>query len=176
MAKRLGAWAEIREALLSYLASGMLPWKQPEWPLPSTEKHASTPESCKTFPMFYELIDIAIHENNVEEMLRWYDMYHNKHHSRYGSLDEKVAAALVAHDPKRAVFIWKELAEQEIDLVTPRGYYEAATYLRKAAEVMMREKKDAEWQQYLTSLRRNHFRKKRLLEILDTLSVKPIVG
>ncbi len=29
--------------------------------------------------------------------------------------------------------------------------------------------------QYLTGLRNEHFRKKRLLEILDTLSAKPIV-
>lgn len=174
-AKHLGAWTKIRDALLAYLASGTPPWKHPEWPLSGTEKHALPPPPRNTFPMVYELIQIAIHEKNAEEVLRWYAMYRNTHDSRYGALDEKVATALAAHDPKRAVFIWRVLAEQQIARVTPNAYYEAAGYLRKAGKVMMREKKYAEWQQYLTSLRTTHCRKKRLLEILDTLSARPIV-
>jgi uncharacterized Zn finger protein len=73
------------------------------------------------------------------------------------------------------VAIWKDLAEQQIARVKPSAYHEAAGYLRKAAKVMIREKREAEWTQYLTGLRKEHFRKKRLLEILDTLSAKPIV-
>ena len=172
-ATHLGLWTEIREALLDYLASGILPWMQPEWPLSKTEMHALAEH--KSFPMFYELITIAIHENNVENVVHWYEKYRQNMKFGYDSLDNEVATALAAHDPKRAVCIWQKLAEQKISLVKPNAYYEAATYLRKAAKVMLREKKAGEWEQYLASLKRTHCRKKRLLEILETLSAKPIL-
>jgi len=174
-ADRLGAWPKIRHGLLEHLASGQLPWKHPEWPLPAPGKDAPKPERRDTFPKFSTLIEIAIQEKKPEEVLRWYDSYPRKHMFRHGSLDENVATAIATYAPDRAVAIWKDLAEQEIARVKPSAYHEAAGYLRKAAKVMIREKREAEWTQYLTGLRKEHFRKKRLLEILDTLSAKPIV-
>lgn len=47
--------------------------------------------------------------------------------------------------------------------------------MRKAAKVMCREKKPAEWESYLKALREQHFRKRRLIEILEGLDGKPIV-
>ena len=44
-----------------------------------------------------------------------------------------------------------------------------------AIGAMIREKREADWEQYLAGLRTEHCRKKRLLEVLDTLSAKPIV-
>ena len=52
---------------------------------------------------------------------------------------------------------------------------EAAKYLRKAAKVMLQEKKPAEWESYLKELREQHIRKSRLIKILDGLDGKPIV-
>ena len=40
---------------------------------------------------------------------------------------------------------------------------------------MTRENKIEEWEQYLNALRQQHFRKRRLMEILDGLEGKPIV-
>jgi uncharacterized Zn finger protein len=174
-ADRLDAWPSIRHALRDHLASGQLPWKHPEWPLPAPGKDAPKPERRDTFPKFSTLIEIAIQEKKPEEVLRWYDSYPIKHMFRHGSLDESVATAIATYAPDRAVAIWKDLAEQQIARVKPSAYHEAAGYLRKAAKVMIREKREAEWTQYLTGLRKEHFRKKRLLEILDTLSAKPIV-
>lgn len=71
--------------------------------------------------------------------------------------------------------IWKALAEQGIARVKPSAYNEAAGYLRKVAKTLIREKKEADWSQYLAGLRAEHYRKKRLLEVLDSLSTKPIV-
>jgi uncharacterized Zn finger protein len=59
--------------------------------------------------------------------------------------------------------------------VKPSAYREATKYLRKAAKVMHREKKTAEWERYLKELREVHARKRRLLEILDGLEGKPIL-
>ncbi len=175
VADRLGAWPKIRHALLEHLASGQLPWKHPEWPLPAPGKDAPKPERRDTYPKFSTLIEIAIQEEQPEEVLRWYDSASRKHISRHSSLDQKVATAITTYSPDRAVAIWKDLAEQEIARVKPSAYHEAAGYLRKAAKVMIREKREAEWAQYLAGLRKEHFRKKRLLEILDTLCAKPAV-
>ncbi len=174
-AQRLDIWTMVRHMLLEHLVDGRLPWKQPEWPLPIPGKDAPKPERRDTFPRFTTLIDIAIREEKPEEVLRWYDGRPGKHVFGHGALDESVATAVASHAPDRAVAIWKVLAEQAIARVKPSAYHEAARYLRKAAKVMIREKKETDWEQYLAGLRREHFRKRRLLEILDTLSAEPIV-
>ncbi len=71
--------------------------------------------------------------------------------------------------------IWQNKAERLIAQVKPSSYHKAAGYLRKAAKVMLWEKKPAEWESYLKQLREQHLRKRRLIEILDGLDGKPIV-
>ena len=174
-AQRLDTWTMVRHMLLEHLVDGRLPWKQPEWPLPTPGKDAPKPERRDTFPKFSTLIDIAIREEKPEEVLRWYDRRPRGQFFGYGALDEDVATAVASHAPDRAVNIWKDLAEREIGRVKPSAYHAAARYLRKAAKVMIREKREAEWTQYLDGLRKEHFRKKRFVEVLDTLSAEPIV-
>ena len=72
--------------------------------------------------------------------------------------------------------IWKKKAERLIAQVKPSAYQEAARFLRKAAKVMLRQKKMAEWESYLQELRQQHLRKRRLIEILDGLDGSPIVN
>ena len=48
-------------------------------------------------------------------------------------------------------------------------------YLRKAAKVIAKEKKQEEWGRYLQRLRENHARKIRLMEVLDGLEDLPII-
>jgi uncharacterized Zn finger protein len=73
------------------------------------------------------------------------------------------------------VAIWKTKAERLIAQVKPSAYQEAAKFLRKAGEVMSKQNKQAQWDQYLRSLRDAHARKRRLIEILDGLDGKPIM-
>jgi uncharacterized Zn finger protein len=174
-AERLDAWTSIRPILLEYLAGGRLPWKQSGWPLPVPVRDAPKPERRDTLPRVSILIEIAIQEKNPEDVLRWYDRCSRGRFVGHGSLDDDVATAVAAQAPDRAVAIWKAMAEREISRVTPSAYHEAAGYLRKAAKVMLREKKAADWNRYLATLRTEHLRKKRLLEILDTLSAEPIL-
>ncbi|MFO7597604.1 MAG: SWIM zinc finger family protein [Desulfocurvibacter africanus] len=174
-AQRLDIWTIVRRTLLEYLAGGQQPRKQPEWPLPAPDKDTPQPEQRDTLPEFSILIEIAIHEKNLEEVLHWYDRRPQRPFFGYSTLDEDVATAVASHAPDRAVNIWKTLAEREIARTKPSAYHEAASYLRKAAKVMLREKREADWEQYLARLRTEHFRKKRLLEVLDTLSAEPIV-
>jgi uncharacterized Zn finger protein len=65
--------------------------------------------------------------------------------------------------------------ERLIAQVKPKAYQEAGKYLRKAAKVMAKEKKQEEWDRYLQGLREHHARKIRLMEVLDSLEDKPII-
>jgi uncharacterized Zn finger protein len=74
------------------------------------------------------------------------------------------------------VAIWKNKAERLIAQVKPSAYQEAEKFLRKAGEVMSKQNQQAQWDQYLRSLRETHARKRRLIEILDGLEGKPIIN
>ncbi len=67
------------------------------------------------------------------------------------------------------------MAAALIGQTKPRAYEEAARYLRKAGAVMAKKKKKAEWAQYLQTLRRVHARKRRRLEIVNSLDGNPII-
>ena len=175
-AHQVQVWAEVREYLLLYLEKGELPWKQKNWPLPDSGLEAPETRSKDQYPMVSELIELAILEKKPDQVLLWYDNLQENKYSRYGVNHDEIAAAIEAHAPDRAVAIWKHKAERLIDQVKPKAYLEAGQYLRKAAMVMVKEDKLKEWKQYLKALRERHARKIRLLEVLDSLEDKPIIG
>lgn len=174
-AAKVKAWPEVRDFLLQYLEKGELPWKQKGWSLPESGLDVPEPDRRARFPMVSDLIEMAILEKNPERVLHWYDQLSNKRHGWYGVDDDEVATAVKTHAPDRAVSIWQRKAERLIAEVKPKAYQEAGKYLRKAAKVMAEEKKQGEWDRYLQSLRGQHARKIRLLEVLDSLEDKPII-
>jgi uncharacterized Zn finger protein len=173
--EKVKAWPKVRESLLEYLEKGDLPWNQKGWPLPESGLDVPATEGKDRFPMLEDLIEIAILEKNPDRVLHWYDQIPKRRYGWYGVNDDEVATAVQTHAPDRAVAIWKSKAEQLIAQVKPRAYEEAGKYLRKAAKVMAQERKQAEWDRYLQSLREQHARKIRLMEVLDGLGEKPIV-
>jgi uncharacterized Zn finger protein len=90
--------------------------------------------------------------------------------------EDRIAAAVEAYAPDRAVAIWKSKAENLIARVSPSAYEEAARYLREAGAVLTREGKQQEWTRYLQELRDIHARKSRLIAVLDRLTRKPILA
>jgi len=168
-------WGSVRESLLRYLEKGNLPWKQKGWPLPESGLDRPDVDQRNRYPLVENLIDIAILEKKPDQVLRWYDLRPKERFGWSGVDEDAIAAAVQVHAPERAVAIWQNKAERLIAQVKPSAYHKAAGYLRKAAKVMLREKKPAEWQSYLKQLREQHFRKRRLIEILDGLEGKPIV-
>ncbi len=168
-------WSNVRESLLRYLEKGNLPWKQKGWPFPESGLDRPDADQRNRFPLLGHLIDIAILEKNPEQVLRWYDQRPKDRFGWHGFDEDAIATAVQAHAPARSVAIWKNKAERLIAQVKPSSYQEAAKYLRKAAKIIRREKKLAEWESYLKDLREQHFRKRRLMEILDGLDGKPIV-
>ena len=127
------------------------------------------------FPLVEVLIEIAILEKNPEQVLRWYDLRPDTHFGWYGVNEDTIALSVQDHAPDRAVDIWKNKAERLIAQVKPRAYRDAVKCLRKAGAVMIREKKSVQWEKYLKELRELHFRKRRLIEMLDGMDGKPIV-
>jgi uncharacterized Zn finger protein len=174
--REVNVWPSVREHLLAYLESGVLPWKQKGWPLPPTDLGVPERVPRQTFPLVEELIDIAIYEKDPERVLYWYD---RRPKSQFGWLrgdEDRIATAIEAYAPDRVVAIWKSKAENLIAQVSPGAYEEAARYLRKAGAVLVREGKQQEWARYLEELRDTHARKRRLIEVLDRLTRKPILA
>jgi uncharacterized Zn finger protein len=172
----LGVWPSVRAHLLTYLESGVLPWKQKDWPLPFTGLDVPERAPRQTFPLVEELIDIAIYEKDPERVLYWYD---RRSKSRFGWVwvnEDRIAEAIETYAPDRAVAIWKSKAENLIARVSPSAYEEAARYLRKAGAILVREGKQQEWARYLQELRDTHARKRRLIEVLDRVTRRPILA
>ena len=148
---------------------------QKDWPLPESGLNRPEPEQRNRFPLIGDLINIALLEKKPDQVLKWYDK-RTKGRLGWQWIDEDaIADAVQDYAPDRAVDLWKNKAERLIALVKPHAYQEAAKYLREAVEVMARQNKQAQWDQYLISLREMHARKRRLLEILDGLNGKPIM-
>ncbi len=122
------------------------------------------------------LIDIAILEKKPEKVLCWYDQLQKNKRSWVGVGDDRIAAAIEDYAPERSVSIWKTIAEDLINQTKPSAYEQAASYLRKAEKIVKREKKQAEWNQYLNELKSKHARKRRFIEILDQSNSLPIIG
>ncbi len=175
--ERAEVWPAVRAAAMHYLEAGKLPRTEPAWPLPETGMKETVERRPRQFPIIEALIDIAIAEKRPDDVIRWYDQRKTKGIGWGWSevQDDKIADALVARYPDRALGIWKRLAENQIALTKPKAYAAAAGYLRKVHHVLKKLGKEKEWQGYLAELRQTNARKIRFIEILDGLSGKRIL-
>jgi uncharacterized Zn finger protein len=176
-AEKAGIWPAVRTAATNYLETGRLPKGDSSWPLSATSMEYTLERGQSQFPLCETLVDIAISEKRPDEVVRWYDQHKSQKPSWSwsGSEEDRVAGALVDRYPDRALTVWKQLAEKEIALTKPKAYGVAARYLRKVQRTLKNLGKEKEWQSYLAELRRTNARKRRLLEILDTLSGRRIL-
>jgi len=167
-------WSKVREYLLTYLEKGKLPWKQKGWPLPKSDMESTSISRNYQYPIYDVLIRIAILEKKPDRVIYWYDQMLKK--SKWVSFDENEIAQVVKdYAPQRSVSIWKNLAESLINQVNVGAYERAAGYLRQAEKLMKREKKQDEWNRYLNRLKKEHARKRRLMQILDESNSQPII-
>jgi uncharacterized Zn finger protein len=153
---------------LDFLIERKVPWTQDVWPCQNRGKVSAF--KGDKHPDFNTLIDLAIDEKNPAEVLKWYDLQ-CKVQRGYGYSPDRVAAAVQDFSPERAVALWKQLAEAQIALVKPKAYVEAASFLRKMGKLMSRHSTAEQWHVYIQSLRSEHRRRPRLIEVLDGLSL-----
>ena len=185
-AEHAEVWPSVRMAALHYLETGEFPERAKEkagdtadnkWPLPDTGVRKTGSMRQDDFPMTRTLIDIAIDEKQPDEVIRWYD---RRIVPPFGFgltwfQDDKVAKAITETYPDRAITIWKKLAEDQIAQTKPKAYEVAAGFLRSMRHTLKKLEREKEWQNYVAGLRQANARKKRLLEVPDSLEGRPII-
>ena len=186
-AKKAGVWGEVRKAVHEYLESGNLPADRAG----SGEEISSLPgilpktgltdrDSFKKIDAldFELLIDIAIEENNPDEVARWYNKLKirgKKGKDRYFTRRDKIARTVQEKYPGIAIDIWKTIAEELISRTKVDAYESASIYLRMVRNVMETGGQKAEWESYLSEIREKNRLKRKLLEILDMLGKDRII-
>ena len=176
-AERARCWPAVRAAVLDFLESGKEPGANPDWPLPAPEVRrpaSSVRHAHRPVPDHELLTRIAIAEKRLEDVVSLHQRMSRTRGWR-GGIDVEVATALAATHPDIALAIRRRLAEELIAQVKPSAYEGAAGHLRAMRDIYVREKRLMEWEQLMTRLRTVHRAKRRLLQVLDTLSAKRIV-
>lgn len=178
-AEKAHVWQPVRNVIMHFLETGKRPQQNSgAWPLPDTGLETSGRVRLENPPLTTVLIEIAIHEKKVEDVLKWYDVHKKKQHVwRSDHLEDSVAEAIAHGYHNKAVEIWKRLAESHISITNVGSYIEGAKFLRKVKSTLAKNNKTDEWDIYLQLLKHkdNNRRKPRLMEILDSLSEKPII-
>ena len=174
----IGCWPEVRRAVMVFLEKGRRPedgGSRTAWPLPAPEVVSDRDRAFRPgFPLFGVLIDIALQEKRLDDAVALYKQQ-TEGHRRRGSRDKEVARAVEKSHPDVALTIWERLARQQIDLVKPAAYEVAAGHLRRMRRIYQQTGRAAEWQELITAIRHEHKRKRRLMEVLDSLEGKRLI-
>lgn len=176
-AEKAEVWPPVRKAVMHFLESGKRPGRGDDWPLPDTglDIKSGRPSALAT-PIIDVLIDIAIYEKRVDDVLQWYEASSKKQREWLGDgREDNVATAIANVYPDKAVEIWKRIAESHISQTNVGEYIIGTNYLRKVKKTLIKNGKAIEWDTYVARLREANRRKPRLIETLDALSEKPII-
>ncbi len=175
--KALGNWLLIRTMVMEFLENGTRPdmASKKKWPLPTPEARTEKPSvRGDRFPRYGTLIDIAIHEKRFDDVVRLHKS-RQETSRRGGDRDREVAEAVAETHPDVSLAIWEKLARSQIGLVKPTAYEVAGTYLSKMRSLYQKTNRLDQWHGLIESIRREHARKRRLLEVLDALENKKIL-
>jgi uncharacterized Zn finger protein len=184
-AEKAKCWTAARTAALHYLETGQRPavssGKKSEkcgWPLPAPEVEppaAKKRSGYQQFPDFETLIDIAIKEKRLDDVVKLYQRLRKT--KRWGwETDKTVAQAVANTHPDLALAIWEDIVDSLIAQVKPKAYEQAGVYLRSMQKVYTRNHRVDDWQRLLDRLRREHKAKRRFVGVLDTLSRKKLIN
>jgi uncharacterized Zn finger protein len=169
-------WPKVRNACMTFLETGVHPGGKSGWPLPDTGFGKPEKPRREKPPFTDILIDIAMNEKRIDDVLRWYDVQKQRASVWFGSRrDNEVASAIARKYPDRAIAIWKKIAEWHISQTNVGAYGEAVTYLKKVCKTLDGLGKPADWTAYLANLTETNKRKTRLVQMLNVLSRKPII-
>ena len=182
-AEKAKIWPTVRDGVLRYLETGRRPdpavseKKTALWPLPAPEVSppgGKTAQRHGTFPILNVLIDIAILEGRLEDAIAHYQTFRKTKRWSFET-DKTVADAVAGTHPQVALDIWRSIVDGLIGQVKPKAYEEAAVYLLCMCKVYRESHRVGDWDELLSTLRREHRAKRRLLEVLDSLSGKKMV-
>lgn len=177
------AWKSIKEAPREFLDKG----KRPQngiggWPLPETGLRPQ--EEMETLrPARAEVrVEIALFEKEIDRALSVYktEIKSIQSHRGWGGawaegIHEDIAQAVAKRYPDEALAIWKRLVKGLIAQTKPAAYRSAVPYLKKIKGLLERTGRKSEWARFLNAVRMENARKRKLLEILDGLTNKPLI-
>ena len=157
-----GEWKKVRDVLLVFLETGFFSPTASDWPLPKTGLGRDEPIQRKYHPDYRLLIDIALEEKRLNDALKWYQQ------APRDLVDElKIASALKDFQPDIALDIWRTKIDDLIATVNVKAYLRAMPLLGEMKELMRKEGRSTEFQQYVNRLRVQHKNKPRLMREID---------
>jgi uncharacterized Zn finger protein len=191
-ARKAGVEDAVRAAAMYFAETGKPPTGRggsPPWPLPEIAvppARLGSPERTRSpfgrdrppGPSYEFLIDLAMKEARLDDVLRWYDAFARDRADRYGAEQyaERVADAVAERFPERALAIYRAGAERHLVHTGDSAYREAARYLRKVKRVLEQLSRAGEWAAYEASIREQYKRRRNFIEILDRLDRDRIIG
>lgn len=131
-------------------------------------RKCSAARDAKEFPLYAELTEIALHENQPLEALMWHDQQRKSKRGR-GISEVYLAEAIKDAAPERAFAIWQREAERLIAVTSTRSYFEAGRYLEKMLAQAAKRGDKNRCLPYLRTLREQHKRKRNFIKILDAI-------
>jgi uncharacterized Zn finger protein len=190
----LGLWDAVRPMLLRWLETGSRPDQAPAeeparrgrakgappeatrksaWPLPSTGLLVPGEKGrYRSFPDTATLIAIAIQEKRNDDVLLWYERAGTRGGYWHDHQGETVAEAVQETHPDEALALWLRTVKTQIAMTKPAAYQMAGASLTKMKTVYQRTGRLPEWDRLLVTLRTEHARKPRMIEVLDGLEGK----
>jgi uncharacterized Zn finger protein len=169
-------WKEVKPDCLAFLETGLNPRTKQGWLLPETGMAGTGLRRGGKPPRTDVLINIAIEEKRIDDVLHWHGALKRPGDGWYGfDRDDRVAKAVVRQYPDKAVAIWKEIAEGFIAQTNVRAYGNAVAYLKKARKALDDIGRMGEWSGYLGKLTETNRKKPRLVQMLNVLSAKRII-
>lgn len=186
-AKSVDEWPTVKKAAITFLQTGARPDVKAKnkgkvvtadikpWPFPDPEISIEPKTSPYVrFPNVSCLIEISIHEKDVNEILRWYAIGRKTPYIG-NAFDSEVADAVKNSHPDESLKIWRNIAEKQINLVKTTAYEVAARYLRQMRDVYQKNQRFDEWNALIAQIRAKHKAKRNLMQILDGLVGKRII-
>jgi len=177
------AWKSIREALREFLDKGKRPqYVSGGWSLPETGLERRGKEKTPRPARAEVRIEIALFEREIDRALSIYKAEIKSVHTSWGwgggwagDIHEDVAQVVAKRYPDEALAIWKRLVKGLIAQTKPAAYRSAVPYLKKIRGLLERSERKNEWDRFLNAVRAENARKRKLLEILDGLTNKPLI-
>lgn len=199
-AKKADCQESVRVFALGFLETGVSPFfsvlrkgiqeleVRKDWPLPVPAylvpllRHAAASHTSDR-AHYDVLIDMAIADQRHEDVLRWYDAKRAGKKQQRGfsswlsgsDYADRVAAAVAESHPDRALEIYRQRVEDNLQRAHVSAYEAVAAYLRKMRPILQTLNREPEWDQMLADIRQRYRNRPRFMEILDKLDSRPIL-
>ena len=169
----LGVWKRVHDFILRHYEFGAKIKDEKDWPLAKLEMTGS--DTKQSYPCAGELIDIALHEKRMDDVVKWFRIL--THDGRdiaysygwFGDRNEKVAEAIVKIAPELSLKVWQKKIAANCERPDRSCYANIGAALRKMRPVMERLGRSDEWQGMVDGLRTEYKRRSSLVKILNEI-------